>query len=115
VYAIADVRCAKTHEFAKLLSRLAMAALLTASLTVIALDALVPAGTPSLEWATVSVDPGASLWAVAANNPVPGLTAAELVQLIRAENDLPSSTLHPGQSLRIPAGHRSAEVAVARQ
>lgn len=52
---------------------------------------------------TISVEPGDSLWSLAADHPVTGLTDREVVEAIRSWNGLERGELHPGMELAVPA------------
>lgn len=55
--------------------------------------------TPSIQ---VDVEPGDSLWSLAREYPIAGLSTNEVVNRIRELNDLDSSLLHPGEQLMVP-------------
>lgn len=57
------------------------------------------AATPSIQ---VDVEPGDSLWSLAREYPVAGLSTNEVVSRIRELNDLDSSLLRPGEQLMVP-------------
>ena len=61
-----------------------------------------PAGTIPTGWATVTVDPGDTLWSLA-QAADPGADPRPLIAEIRRVNGLGTSTLQPGQSLAVPA------------
>lgn len=52
---------------------------------------------------TISVESGDSLWSLAAEHPVTGLTDREVVEAIRSWNGLERGELHPGMELAVPA------------
>ena len=54
------------------------------------------------ERTTVSVAPGDTLWNIAEEHGVEGLTTQQSVDLIRTWNDLEQSTLQPGMELIVP-------------
>jgi len=54
-------------------------------------------------WASVRVPENGTLWDLAREHPVSGLSTAETVTLIRTRNDLPTGSLVVGQSLQVPA------------
>ncbi len=82
----------------------AVAALLVVTATVLVASlALEPPAPGTSSWATVSVQQGGTLWGIARSHPVPGLSTAEIIELIRTENGLDSSRLYAGQSLRVPS------------
>lgn len=51
----------------------------------------------------VAVSSGDSLWTLAEEHPVPGRSTAEVVDFIREQNSLSSSTVVAGQRLLVPA------------
>jgi nucleoid-associated protein YgaU len=53
-------------------------------------------------YATVTVRPGDTLWAIAAAHAGPGTDISEIVDQISDVNHLQSGSLQPGQLLRIP-------------
>lgn len=55
------------------------------------------------ERTTVSVAPGDTLWDIAEEHGVDGLTTQQSVDLIRTWNDLEQSALQPGMELLVPA------------
>lgn len=55
------------------------------------------------ELTTISVTSGDSLWTLAEEHSVEGMTTQETTELIRMWNDLESSTLQPGTELLVPA------------
>lgn len=59
--------------------------------------------TQSVEMSQVVVMPGESLWSIAQEHGVDGLTTQQTVDLILSSNALTSSTLGVGQSLLVPA------------
>jgi hypothetical protein len=65
-------------------------------------------------WTTVSVPQSGTVWDLARENPVTGLTTAETVDLILAYNGLSSATLFVGQSVAVPAGEAALSVADRR-
>lgn len=86
------------------LARLAGVLLVIAAAIVVVLSLTVKATPPApLTWSAVSVDHTGTLWEIAAEHPVEGLSTAETVDVIREENGLSSSTLHAGQTLVVPA------------
>ena len=79
-----------------------MAVLAVLALTVVsALHA--PAPPEVSDWASVRVPENGTLWDLAREHGVSGLSTAETVTLIRARNDLPTGSLVVGQSLQVPA------------
>jgi hypothetical protein len=88
--------------------------LLIVATALVSTHSLVASGSPAgpEAWRAVVIAEHDTLWDVAVANPVSGLSVGETVALIRAENALVSSTVFPGQVLRVPAAaHR--EVAYA--
>lgn len=82
------------------------AALFLAVLAVVVIAAslaLSPGSPAPSGWSTVAVAEWGTLWELAGTHPVPGLSTAETVALIQAENNLSDSTLYAGQTLRVPA------------
>lgn len=57
----------------------------------------------SVSTSTVSVSAGDSLWQIAESHPVAGVSTQDVVSFIRAQNNLPSSNIVPGQKLEVPA------------
>jgi LysM repeat protein len=53
-------------------------------------------------YATVTVRPGDTLWAIAAAHAQPGSDLQEVIDRIADANHLHSGSLQPGQYLRIP-------------
>lgn len=51
----------------------------------------------------VCVSEGDSLWSLAADHPVWGMSTKQVVELLITENDLQGSIIHPGQVLNVPA------------
>lgn len=56
----------------------------------------------SMPMETVCVVPGDTLWTVAQNHEVSGASTQDVVEWLKVYNDLPSSTLRPGQRLVVP-------------
>ncbi len=82
----------------------ALAVLVIAALVVAALSVVLTPSAPSAEaWASVTIAPYTTLWDLATAHPIAGLDTATTVELIRAENALPSSTLQVGQTVLVPA------------
>ena len=52
---------------------------------------------------SVRVETGETLWDVANAHPVDGCSTSEVVDWIRSENSLPTSTLQAGQALIVPS------------
>jgi hypothetical protein len=51
---------------------------------------------------TVRVQKGETLWSIAQDHPLPGLTTAQTAQAIADANGLPHSTLSAGQTIAVP-------------
>lgn len=51
----------------------------------------------------IEVHSGDSLWGIAEDHGIDGLTTADVVEAIRQQNDLSSGSLNPGQMLSVPA------------
>ena len=66
-----------------------------------------PAPQTADSWTTVSVRQHSTLWDIARAHPVPGLTTAETVDLIRTHNSLEAPDLIAGQPLLVPTSDRS--------
>lgn len=56
-----------------------------------------------VSWTAVSVAESGTLWGLAAEHPVSGLSTAETIDLIVEENGLTSSVLHAGQTVVVPS------------
>lgn len=67
---------------------------------------LQPAPPAAGSWTTVSIRQHSTLWDIARAHPVPGLTTAETVDLIRTHNSLEAPDLIAGQPLLVPASDR---------
>ncbi|MBN2847726.1 MAG: hypothetical protein JXP72_04650 [Coriobacteriia bacterium] len=75
-----------------------------AVLVLTAISALqAPARPEVANWASVRVPDNGTLWDLAREHPVSGLSTAETVALIRTRNDLPTGSLVVGQALQVPA------------
>ncbi len=106
---VAGVRRHEVERFGRLVF---VMLLVCAALVVSASRIAQPAPPMPQSWASVTVPEAATLWALAQDHPVPGLSTAETVALIRESNALQSATIHEGQVLRVPA-RLDATVAVA--
>lgn len=71
---------------------------------------------PSRPTATIQVrvSPTDTLWTIAAANRLPGLTTAQMVDVIREANQLPAGALGAGAVLRVPAARSDAGIAYAQ-
>lgn len=106
-----DVRRGVGRAVAEWVLVIAIAAgLLSAYLSVVR-DASTSDGTHTTR--AVLVQPGDTLWRLAQDNPAPGHSTAQTVELIVALNELPGPSLTAGVSLEVPAPEQShlAEVA----
>ena len=65
-------------------------------------------------WTSVAVDSSGTLWEIARQHAVPGLSTSETVDLIKSENQLASSTLYSGQTLRVPAAAAPSSTVATR-
>lgn len=96
-------------------ARVAVAVLLAATFMMIAIGAMVePAVPPVSSWADVSVPENGTLWELAATHRAAGRSVAETVDLIQTENNLPSSTVYAGQSVRVPSNLHYATTVASR-
>lgn len=59
----------------------------------------------------VRVEQGDTVWTIASTHPVPGLSTAQNADLIARLNDLDTSALAAGVTLRVPSAVVSASVA----
>lgn len=67
---------------------------------------------PHVSTASVRVSASQTLWDLATEHPIEGLTTAETVEHIKDLNDLPGSQLAEGQELEVPvADHELAALA----
>ena len=57
---------------------------------------------------TVTVEPGDSLWSIAAEHDVEGISIDDEVELMRTMNSLTSATLHAGMEIEVPVTARAA-------
>lgn len=57
---------------------------------------------------TVTVEPGDSLWSIAAEHDVEGISIDDEVELMRTINSLTSATLHAGMEIEVPVTARAA-------
>lgn len=94
----------RTRPAPEAVLRGAAVVLVTAAVVVMAAGAAFQPKQPEPSaWTSVAVDSSGTLWEIAVQHGVPGLSTSETVDLIRAENGLASSTLYAGQTLRVPA------------
>lgn len=114
-------RCAVTRSTGarapradRMFSRVMMT-LVALTILVVAVSALSDPEQPSpAGWTCIEVPGNGTLWDIASEHGVPGLSTAATIDLIQAENGLTSSTLHAGQTLVVPA-ISEASVAVAQR
>jgi Tfp pilus assembly protein FimV len=93
---------------------LVLVASLTIAIMVVGLVYLSqPAGQVPQSTCTISVDPQQTLWDVAQQYPIEGLSTAQTVDVIRSLNSMSDSSLAVGQTLRVPSASGSMEAAVA--
>lgn len=83
-------------------------------LIALTLTAIAPEAPAVTQWSTVRVKPAATLWDLARAHPIPGLSTAETVGLIRERNDLPTASLFVGQALEVPLLDSVSPVAAVR-
>lgn len=57
---------------------------------------------------TVTVEPGDSLWSIAAEHDVEGMSIDDEVELMRTMNSLTSATLHAGMEIEVPVTAQAA-------
>lgn len=106
-------RAGTTHG---MLPRIALAVLLVATFAVCVRGVLIRAESRNPDsWTTIAVAANGTLWEIAASHPVEGLTTAESVELIQAENCLASGTVYVGQTLRVPGAAEQRELTVAQR
>jgi hypothetical protein len=67
-----------------------------------------------IETSTVRVQPNQSLWSIALEHPVDGLTTAQAVELIRQVNAMDTSRLRAGQLLEVPVSQEGSAWVAAR-
>lgn len=89
--------------------RIAYAALILAATVAIIMSAAARIDRPQPHaWISVTVGDSSTLWTIAQEYPVPGLTTAETVALIKESNVLTSAVINPGQPLRVPVQDQPA-------
>lgn len=57
----------------------------------------------NIETTSINVSSGDSLWSIAEDHGIEGLSTRDVSDFIREANGLESATLHPGMSLVVPA------------
>ena len=83
-----------------------------AALLVVGVLATRPQPVATASTGMIRVEAGDTLWSIAKSHPVPGLSTAQAVELIAANNHVPNGPLSVGSSLEVPAGEvRGAEFA----
>jgi len=107
-------RTAVATRHVRRLSRLECAAL---AVMVVALAATATlsaplAGQRDLPTQTHRVEPGDTLWSIAASHPVPGLDTAHTVDLISDINGLENPSLLAGSAILVPSGAPTSNVAM---
>ncbi|MHB1340168.1 MAG: LysM peptidoglycan-binding domain-containing protein [Coriobacteriia bacterium] len=98
------------------LSAVEVAAVALAAVALIAC-ALISTGrptTPAVKSITVRVSESDTLWEIARDHPVSGLSTAQTVAFIRDLNDMSTSAIVAGETLRVPAD-ATAATAMARR
>lgn len=88
-----------------------LALLVVAALVVIAAASGVQAAAPAVT-RTVVISSGETLWALAAANPVDGLSIEQTVELIVRMNALDSSQIAVGQQIMLPASADASALAM---
>lgn len=97
------------------LAKAAVGILLATAMVVLLAGVIARPAVPAASvWTDVSLGQNGTLWELAQAHPVPGLSVSETVDLIQAANNLSSSTVHVGQSLRVPLQGDHAFTVAAR-
>lgn len=90
-------------------------ALVAATLVTGAMMTADQGGTPGvIGMRRVVVRTGESLWSIARRNPMPGLSTAETVSLIKRANGLRGSSVASGEALAVPLPGEGRSMASAR-
>jgi len=98
------------------LGRVAYVVLLViAVVAVLASLALKPAAPSPEGWSSVTVGESDSLWSIAKAHAVPGLSTAETADLIADTNQLPSTVIMLGQTIRVPSSGTSELLVATNQ
>lgn len=92
-------------------AEVALAILVVLALVAIAATSGSRTAVPSVT-RTVSVSSGETLWALAAANPVKGLSTEQTVELIAQMNDLEGSRVSVGQQVTLPAAAEDSALAM---
>lgn len=66
------------------------------------------------ETVTVRISKADTLWEIAQDHPVQGLSTQETVRLIRALNNMESSIIVAGETLQVPALHADSTAMASR-
>ncbi len=90
--------------------RIAVVTLIVVALAVVALVAGAVFLSPSaaagndgaMEYTTVRVEEGQSLWGIVSNKAPAGTDVRDYLMLVQDVNDLEGSVIHPGQELALP-------------
>ena len=108
----APYRMAPEHEASSASSRragallvvIALAAVFTLAIGMLAMgQASLDAAIASRDRIEIVVDAGDTLWGIASDHAVDGLSTQDTVDVVRAWNGLTSSSLTPGTTLVVPA------------
>lgn len=65
----------------------------------------------SVDMKPLRVESGDTLWKLAQQHPIPGLTTAETVQIIADASDVRDGRVAPGDDLQVPVDPRGQELA----
>lgn len=63
---------------------------------------------------SVRIQPSETLWGLAAEHPVPGMTTAETVDAIRELNSMEDSSVHAGQVVVVPVAESASTACASR-
>ncbi|MDY0340911.1 MAG: LysM peptidoglycan-binding domain-containing protein [Coriobacteriia bacterium] len=97
------------------LVQIAYVALLLCAAVAIAISTTARTDRPAPDtWAAITVSDSGTLWTIAREHPVPGLSTADNVALIKESNRLDSAVIMPGQTLRVPSQGSSALAVASR-
>ena len=98
-----DARTWRSRALGFLACALALAIALGTASVFSARSSAYAASVESVQTEELVVQSGDSLWAIAREHAVEGLTTAQVVDLLLEWNDLSNSTLQPGMELVVPA------------
>jgi len=84
--------------------------LLAIALILAAAGALSP--TVEVPFSPVRIDEGQTLWRLAQDHPIEGLTTAQTVEVIEERNRLSTGSLQAGMTVQVPSGRSSSAVAM---